>query len=293
MTPLLEVRDLSVCFGGEVEALRGVSFTLERGDSLAVVGETGSGKSTMAACLAGLVQPPEAAGSVRLDGQELLGADPEALRLARWEKVAIALQGAPFNPVSTVGTQVAEPIRDRRRAGADEALGRARELASEVLLDPALLDRYPHQLSGGQRQRVMIAMALAQETPVLVLDEPTTFLDLAAQIDLLDLAHTLNREEGRTVVMVLHDLNMAARYADHLIAMRAGTIMATGSPAEVITEDMLREVFEIEATVMTDPVTGAPMVLPERALTTDSAEITPETPIDELVLDAPPELVVA
>jgi iron complex transport system ATP-binding protein len=137
-----------------------------------------------------------------------------------------------------------------------------------------------------------MAMALAQETPVMILDEPTTFLDLAAQIDLLDLAWALNRAEGRTIVMVLHDLNMAARYADHLIAMRGGMVMATGTPAEVITPGMLREVFEIEATVLPDPVTGAPMVLPERALSPEG-EITPETPIDDLVVDSPPELVVA
>ena len=121
-------------------------------------------------------------------------------------------------------------------------------------------------LSGGQRQRAWFGMALAQETPVLLLDEPTTFLDIAAQIDLLDLARTRNREQGRTVVMILHDLNLAARYADRIVAMKAGEIVAIDTPTEVITVDLLREVFAIEASIITDPQTGLPLVLPIRAI---------------------------
>ena len=111
--PLLEVTDLEVCFDGEVEALRRVTFSLQRGESLAIVGESGSGKSTLAQCLVGLVQPPEARGSVRVQGEELLGASEEKLREVRWAKVALALQGSPFNPVVPLGDQVAEPLRDR------------------------------------------------------------------------------------------------------------------------------------------------------------------------------------
>src|SRR5262249_34076788 len=121
-------------------------------------------------------------------------------------------------------------------------------------------------LSGGQRQRAWFGMALAQETPVLLLDEPTTFLDLAAQIELLDLVRALNREQGRSVVMVLHDLTLAARYADHLVAMKDGQIGAAGPPAAVITVALLRDVFGVEATIVPDPVTGAPLILPEAAL---------------------------
>jgi ABC-type glutathione transport system ATPase component len=141
MTSLLAVEGLRVCFDGGVEALRGVTFHLERGESLAVVGESGAGKSTLALCLAGLVQPPHAQGSVRLDGQELMGADAGALRSLRWAKVAVALQGAPFNPVVTVGAQVAEPLREHRGMSAADARRRAEQLAEEVLLDPALLER--------------------------------------------------------------------------------------------------------------------------------------------------------
>src|SRR5947209_3505167 len=171
--PLLEVTDLAVRYGDDVDALRGVSFSLERGESLAIVGESGSGKSTLALCLAGLVQPPEARGSVRVEGVELFGASEEELRAVRWAKVALALQGSPFNPVVTLGDQVAEPLRDRLGMGRGEANRRAGELAQEVLLDPDLLDRYPHQVSGGQRRRATIAMVLALNPPLVVLDEPT------------------------------------------------------------------------------------------------------------------------
>jgi iron complex transport system ATP-binding protein len=117
-------------------------------------------------------------------------------------------------------------------------------------------------LSGGQRQRAWFAMSLVQETPVLFLDEPTTFLDINAQLEMLDMIWKLNRVEGRTVVMVLHDLNMAARYADHLIAMRDGEIIVEGHPSDVITHAMLRDVFSIEATIEQDKRTGRPLVLP-------------------------------
>ncbi len=126
MAALLEVADLRVRFGGEVEALRGVSFSLQRGERLTIVGESGAGKSTLAHCLAGLIGPPQAAGSVRLLGHELLGAGEDELRPLRWEKVAIALQGVPLNPVATVGAQIAEPVRERRAIDRTRSWARAR-----------------------------------------------------------------------------------------------------------------------------------------------------------------------
>ena len=125
-----------------------------------------------------------------------------------------------------------------------------------------LADREVDSLSGGQRQRVWIAMALAQDTGVLLLDEPTTFLDVSHQLDVLDLLLALNAERGTTIVMVLHDLNLAARYADHLVVMRHGQVLATGTPAEVVTPDVVREAFALTAQVIDDPVTGTPMVVP-------------------------------
>ena len=133
-----------------------------------------------------------------------------------------------------------------------------------------LADRPVDELSGGQRQRAWISMALAQGTDLLLLDEPTTYLDLAHQIEVLDLVDRLHAERGRTVVMVLHDLNLAARYAQRLVAMSEGAIVASGTPAEVLTEAMLAEVFELEARVMTDPVAGTPMVVPVRRLTLEA-----------------------
>jgi iron complex transport system ATP-binding protein len=125
-----------------------------------------------------------------------------------------------------------------------------------------LADRPLDELSGGQRQRVWIAMALAQETEVLLLDEPTTFLDVSHQIEVLDLLTDLNRRRGTTIVMVLHDINLAARYADHLFALRDGHLIASGPPGAVVTQELVREVFALDCLVIPDPVSGAPIVLP-------------------------------
>ncbi|MDQ4070979.1 MAG: ATP-binding cassette domain-containing protein [Actinomycetota bacterium] len=233
---MLEVVDLSVRFDGDVDALRRVTFSLERGESLAIVGESGSGKSTLAGCLAGLVQPPEARGSVRLDGLELLGASEETLRSVRWSKVALALQGAPFNPVVSVGDQVAEPLRDRLGMGAREARKRAEELARDVLLDPAFLDRYPHQLSGGQRRRASLAMVLALDPALVVLDEPTAGLDPATRHDVVRRIAKLAEDRGFALVVVSHDLPDAASMAVRTIVLYAGEAMEDGPTSRVILE---------------------------------------------------------
>lgn len=234
--PLLEVTDLAVRFKGDVEALRGVSFSLERGESLAIVGESGSGKSTLALCLAGLVQPPEATGSVRVDGVELLGAGEEELRSVRWSTVALALQGSPFNPVATVGDQVAEPLRERMGMGGREARGRAAELAEAVLLDPILLDRYPHELSGGQRRRATLAMVLALDPALVVLDEPTAGLDPATRQELVQRIVGLAAEKGFALVVISHDLPDAASLATRTMVFYAGEVMEDGATTRVIAE---------------------------------------------------------
>ena len=138
---LLEVSDLCASFENGVKALRGVSFSLGRGEAIAVLGETGAGKSTLAHCIVGLVRAPQASGSVRLDGIEILGAGDEQLRALRWSKVAIVLQGTPFNPVAAVGAQVTEPMRTKAAMSEAQARRRAQELAAEVRLDPMLLER--------------------------------------------------------------------------------------------------------------------------------------------------------
>ena len=236
MSPVLEVNDLAVCFGGTVKALRGVSFSLEKGESLAVVGETGSGKSTLAMCLAGLVQPPEARGSVRVAGQELLGADRETLRKLRYSSVALALQGAPFNPVVSVGDQVAEPLREHRGLGRRPARARAAELAAEVLLDPALLDRFPHQLSGGERRRATLAMVLTLDPALVVLDEPTAGLDPATRHALVERMSALSRDRGFALLVISHDLPDTARLATRCLVLYAGQTMELGPTRSVLAE---------------------------------------------------------
>lgn len=239
MSPVLEVTGLSVTFdatadGGGVEALRGVDLTLDRGQSLAVVGETGSGKSTLALCLAGLVQPPQAAGSVRVAGTELVGAEADTLRAQRWATVALTLQGAPFNPVATVGAQVAEPLRHRLGMGAGAAARRAAALAAEMHLDPALLARYPHQLSGGERRRASLAMALALDPALVVLDEPTAGLDPVTRGELVAAIAASGAERGFALVVVSHDLGDAARLGGRTLVLYAGEVIEEGASDVVL-----------------------------------------------------------
>jgi len=203
-----------------------------------VAGESGSGKSTLAQCLAGLVQPPQASGRVLLDGEDLLGADPERLRTLRWATVALALQDAPFNPVTKVGVQVAEPLRQRAGMSRKAAATRAAELAREVLLDPALLDRYPHQLSGGERRRALLAMVLTLEPELVILDEPTAGLDPGTRRALLDQIRRLAAERGFALVMMSHDLPDAARLAARTMLLYAGEIMEIGASGLVTGQPM-------------------------------------------------------
>ncbi len=233
LSPVVTVKDLRVRYG-DVEALRGVSFALGAGESLAVVGESGSGKSTLALCVAGLLQPPEAMGSVRLGDTELMGAAPDTLRKLRWSTVALALQGAPFNPVSTVGVQIAEPLRDRMGMSRDDARRRAEELAGEVLLDPATLDRYPHQLSGGEKRRATLATVLTLDPRLVVLDEPTAGLDPFTRQELVGQIRRLARQRGFALIVISHDLADVTDLAGQTMVLYAGETMESGSTRQVI-----------------------------------------------------------
>lgn len=236
MGSLVEVSDLRVRFGGGVDALRGVSLQLDPGESLAIVGESGSGKSTLALSLVGCIQPPTASGSVRLDGLELMGAEKETLRRLRWRRVALALQGAPFNPVAKIGDQIAEPLIEHLGVGRAAARDSAEQLASEVLLDPGLLERYPHQLSGGERRRATLAMVLALDPSLVVLDEPTAGLDSVTREELLDRLAALRRARGFALMVISHDLADAAYLADRCMVLYAGEAMETGATKRVISE---------------------------------------------------------
>lgn len=227
-----------------------------------VVGPNACGKSTFLRALARLLAP--AAGTVLLDGKAI------SERPSR--EVAQILGVLPQTPIAPEGITVRDLVsRGRhphqswwRQWGDADADAVAQALEATGTMEIA--DRDVDEISGGQRQRAWIAMAVAQGTDLLLLDEPTTYLDLAHQLDVLELVATLNREHGRTIALVLHDLNLASRYAHHIVAMRAGRIVAQGRPDEVITTDLLREVFNIEATIVTDPMSGAPVVLPHRTV---------------------------
>ncbi|MDQ3973928.1 MAG: ATP-binding cassette domain-containing protein, partial [Actinomycetota bacterium] len=179
---------------------------------------------------------PQAGGSVRLHGRELLGAPADELRALRWETVAIALQGAPFNPVSTVGTQIAEPLRERRGLSARRSRRRAAELAGEVLLDPAALDRYPHQLSGGERRRATLAMVLALDPELVILDEPTAGLDPQTRHQLLERIRALAEARGFGLIVISHDLPDAARLGARTMVLYAGEAMEAGATSRVVAQ---------------------------------------------------------
>lgn len=228
--PLLQVEELRVAFG-DVEAVRGVSFTLERGQRLGLVGESGSGKSLTALALMRLLRAPGriAGGRVVLDGTDLTALPERAMRAVRGGRIAMVYQDpmTALNPVQRVGRQLVEAIRLHRDASRRAARARAVELLAEVgVPEPERrMDAYPHELSGGMRQRVVIAMALAAEPDVLLCDEPTTALDVTTQARIMDLLSGIVEQHGTAVVLITHDLGVAAGFCDSVQVMYAGRIV--------------------------------------------------------------------
>jgi len=244
--PLLEVCRLSVTFAGRggakpIEAVRGVSFALDRGETLALVGESGSGKSVTALSVVQLLPYPIAThgpgSSVRLAGEELVGAPPERLRRMRGNRIAMVFQEpmTSLNPLHTLERQIAETLLIHRRMSAAAARERTIELLRLVGLSDAehRLNAYPHQLSGGQRQRVMIAMAIANEPDLLIADEPTTALDVTIQARILQLLKDLRRRFGMALFLITHDLTIVRRMADRVCIMTAGEIVEAGATEEI------------------------------------------------------------
>jgi iron complex transport system ATP-binding protein len=253
----LSTEALTVAYG-ERAIIESLDLQIPPGRITAIVGANGCGKSTLLRALARLIVPRE--GQVVLDGKALHG--------RQTKEIARTLGLLPQSPIAPEGIAVADLV-GRGRHPHQKLLARwsARdyEVVAQALAATGtaeLADRSVDELSGGQRQRVWIAMALAQETDILLLDEPTTFLDVAHQVEVLDLLTDLNRDRGTTIVMVLHDMNMAARYADHIFALEAGQVVASGPPAEVVTSEMIHRVFDIDSLVIPDPTSGAPIVLP-------------------------------
>ncbi len=238
---LLEVSNLRIrlqTHRGPADAVRGVSFSLVRGETLGLIGESGCGKSITAMSLMGLL--PESAqvtGSIRFDGQELVGRTDAQMCQMRGNRIGMVFQEpmTALNPVHTIGRQVAEPLRLHRGMNAAAARTEAIALLDRVDIPNAAqrLDAYPHQLSGGQRQRAMIAMALASRPRLLLADEPTTALDVTLRGQILDLLSDLQRQTGMAVLLITHDLNLVRRFADRVAVMEHGTLVEEGAVAEV------------------------------------------------------------
>ncbi len=235
-----------------------LTLAIPDGQVTVIVGANACGKSTLLRGLARLMRPT--GGAALLDGRDVH-------RLPTRD-VARAMGLLPQTPVVPSGVTVVDLVGRGRtphrgtfsRWTADDDAAVAEALALTGTTE--LADRPVDELSGGQRQRVWLAMALAQGTDLLLLDEPTTYLDVAHQVEVLDLLLDLNRARGTTVVMVLHDLGLAARYADHLVAMRCGQLYAEGPPAEIVTEQLVHDVFDLPCRVVPDPVSGTPLIVP-------------------------------
>ncbi|WP_306302171.1 ABC transporter ATP-binding protein [Gordonia araii] len=256
----LIARDVTLGYDGGA-IVDGLSLTIPDDEFTVIIGPNACGKSTLLKSLARVLAPRS--GSVVLDGKVISEYAPR--------EVAKILGLLPQSSTPPEDIRVAELVsRGRfphqgflRNWSPDDERIVAQALAATRTTE--LADHRVDQLSGGQRQRVWVAMVLAQQTPLILLDEPTTFLDIAHQIELLELCRALNREQGRTVVAVLHDLNQACRYADFVVAMRDGRIVAQGAPAEVVTEEVVEEVFGLACRIIDDPESGTPLVIPRMA----------------------------
>lgn len=260
-----------------------LNLSIPSGMITALVGANGSGKSTILKTMSRILKPRK--GSVFLDSK--------AIHQQSTKDVAKQLAILPQNPVAPDGLTVGELVgygRFPHQKGFGTQTREDRDIirwAIQVTGMEDFFDRPVDQLSGGQRQRAWIAMALAQQTDILFLDEPTTFLDMGHQLEVLKLLQKLNQEEGRTIVMVVHDLNHATRYAGHMVAIKSGKVVSQGSPTEVMTREVLRLVFGIEADIISDPRTGVPLCLPFELAREEAGEQVPEqAPVSRQLLAA-------
>ncbi|MBD2845496.1 ABC transporter ATP-binding protein [Paenibacillus sp. IB182496] len=254
---VLEASHLTVAYGDK-PIVQDLNLTIPQGRITVFIGSNGCGKSTLLRTVARLLKPVE--GAVLLDGRDIAS--------MATKEVARQLAILPQGPSAPEGLTVRQLVRQGRYphqswlkqwSAEDERMVQAALQATRM---EALADRAVDALSGGQRQRAWIAMTLAQGTGTLLLDEPTTYLDLTHQIEILDMLDELNAAERRTIVMVLHDLNLAARYADHIVAVREGRLYAEGPPEDVMTAATVEQVFGLSCRIVNDPCYGTPMCIP-------------------------------
>ncbi|GED33240.1 ABC transporter ATP-binding protein [Brevibacillus centrosporus] len=253
----LETRQLTLSYGDR-NIIETLDLNIPRGKITVFIGSNGSGKSTLLRSLARLLKPKE--GAILLEG--------ESIAKRSTKEVAKRLAILPQGPTAPEGLTVLQLVKQGRYpyqnwlqqwSEEDEKMVNRALEATQLT---ALANRPVDSLSGGQRQRAWIAMTLAQGTETILLDEPTTYLDMSHQIEILDLLFELNETEQRTIVMVLHDLNLACRYAHHIVAVHNSTVVAEGSPDDVLTTDLVRTVFDMDCQITLDPLYGTPMCIP-------------------------------
>ncbi|MEO0013957.1 MAG: hypothetical protein RLZZ535_2346 [Cyanobacteriota bacterium] len=253
----LETQQLTLAYDG-APIIRHLNLVIPPQKITVLVGANGCGKSTLLRGLAKLLKPKS--GIVYLDGKNIsqLKATTVAKKLGMLTQSPVAPEGLTVRDLVAMGRYPHQSWLQQWSMEDEKKVAQALKITT---IDE-LADRSLDSLSGGQRQRAWIAMVLAQDTDILLLDEPTTFLDLAHQVELLDLLDELQESQGKTIVMILHDLNLSCRYADYLVAIQQGKVYATGTPEQVMTEEMVREVFNLECRIVPDPLADTPMCIP-------------------------------
>lgn len=252
----IRTKDLNISYGN-LDIVKDLNLEIPKGKITTIIGANGCGKSTILKTLARIIKPKS--GSIYINDKELNSQDSKEL--------AKAMAVLPQSPQAPNGLTVEELIsygRFPHQKGFGKLKDEDKDIINWALEKTRILefrDRPIEALSGGQRQRAWIAMALAQETDILLLDEPTTYLDLAHQLEVLKLLEELNKKEGRTIVMVIHELNNAARFADHMIGVKNGKIVCQGTAHEVMTKENLREIFNIDAEIVSEPKSGKPVCI--------------------------------
>ncbi|MDQ0360367.1 ABC transporter ATP-binding protein [Breznakia pachnodae] len=253
----LEANHINVGYDKK-EVIDDLSVTLPDGKISVIIGANACGKSTLLKTYARLLQPKK--GEILLDGKNI--------HLENTKELAKVIGLLPQSPIAPEGIRVSDLVARGRfphqgfMSSLTEKDYEAIQEALEMMKIADLADRSIDELSGGQRQRVWIAMALAQQTDILFLDEPTTYLDITYQIEILDLLKELNETKKTTIIMVLHDINLSARYADHIIALKDGDLVAEGNPCNIVNEDLIKTVFNLNCSVISDPISHTPLIIP-------------------------------